>query len=235
MQSNNMNSELDPWAKMGNMGHNRDSGAVSEENLRKAEKWQKEMDKVPPFKERIDDTTEDMTGENSNEIDEQVLDASRILNYINEAPVGLDRAMEIIKTFNPIGVDDPWTELKQQLGIMQQKYKSKRAEQKDFFKTEAERREALQKNDFIQSESIPGANDKISRQNFEYALEQAKELIMSIDGGHEQKYVDLNNEAISAGMGKFDYAVKDKENKDVATLFGSLNELPNKENTDPSN
>lgn len=234
MQDNNTNPNLDPWAKMGDMGNRVSDEVPSEESLARAKEWESAMGNMPAFDgDNIGEQSNDLEQEDPVGFNKQIVDAGRILNYINQAPGDPEHNIEIIKNFDAKAYENPLVELEKQLGIMKDEYSSKKDEREDLIKNEDERKYTVQRNDIMMGENAPNISKNKSHQDFYYALEQVKALISNVDGGAESKYRNLNNEALSAGMGKLNYLVRNKKKKDMATLLNELGNLQDKKEIEP--
>lgn len=228
------NAEIDPWAKMGNMAGNK-SGEISQEGLAREAEWNNAMTGAPEFSgnqfgeaaqstpESPYETAVEQPASESPERDDNIADASAIINYgLNAAAreKGVEATIQAINNFVPNGTGDPIKQLFVELGI------DTGAEVKDVIE---ESRAIRPDENAFRSENI-NAPTTMNR-SYEGALnaiKEVKELVAEVQTS--PAYANLRAEAVRYNKGLFEYAVSKYGVRDLTVLFGALSEQ--KENPD---
>lgn len=243
----NTNTEIDPWAQMGNTVNN-NTGEVTQEGLEREAAWNEAMADAPEFQDPFSSpestpaetspqlTTETATPsqietppqseaqpENQPRRDENIADASAIINYgLNAAAkqLGVEHTIQIINNFVPNSQEDPISQLLKELGIDTKKEHDDLKDQSKAIKTDED--------SFRQDINAPSTTQK-STEGALKAIQDVKELVSDVQSS--PAYAKLRTEATSAGKGVFDYAVEKYPNRDFTVLFKELNNEKSKANT----
>ena len=230
MQDNT--AEKDPWAKLGNTIGNKTS-EVTPEGLAREASWNAAMADAPEFTgdqlneagiPNLPDSYEttvteptDVTAEEAPKRDENIADASAIINYgLNAASheKGVEQVIQTINNFVSKGDEDPIEQLFNDLDI------DTKTELKD---TAEEARAAKPEENAFRSEDInaPATINK-SHEGALAAIQNVKDLVTEVQTS--PAYADLRAEALSSGLGVFEYAVKKYAVRDLTVLFRALSE-----------
>lgn len=172
------------------------------------------------------ETVDDSSTAPEKSFDEDISNASQILNYANKTSFGAQDTIDKINTFDATLHENSQTELLQTLGIAQQNYNSTTEQYEDLNKIESQRNKDLQNSNFLNNENNSIEPQQKSKNNFENAVSEIKDLVNIVNTSEE--YSDLREKAKSAGMGPFDYIVKESPTRDLATLFGLISDFKNK-------
>ncbi len=200
---------------------------VSSENLEKAKDWKNAMSgetgsEVPEFKgdkfgiakeennyygEAVDDEVE-------NKYDSDLAEASNILNFGLDSmarTIGVEATINLIKSFDLSGSTDPIGDLMRNAGIDTEVEVNDLVDESEANASKvAEARRDI--NTSSHSKSVEAARN---------AILEMKELISEVEGA-DPRYDTLRNGAKSAGMGYFEYAIKDNNTRGLAELFQVL-------------
>lgn len=218
------NSEIDPWAQIGNMNTN-SNGEVSQESLERAAEWENSMSNAPEFAgDQFSDyqnTDSEMGAEQANNDSEtfnkSISDASAIINYgLNAAAreTSVDSVIQTINNFVPNYQESPVQQLLSELGIDTKKEVDDLNNEKEASKTE--------ENDFISNDINANFTTNKSIEGELQAIQDVKELVSEVQAS--PIYSQLRSEASSAGKGVFEYAVSKYPVRDLVTLFKTLSE-----------
>ena len=223
------NAEIDPWAKMGNVAGNK-SGEVSQDGLAREAEWNNAMTDAPEFSgnqfgeatpatpESSSEVATEQSADKSPERDDNVADASAIINYgLNAAARerGVEATIQAINNFVYNGDGDPIKQLFIELGI------DTGAEVKDLIE---ESRAAKPNEDAFRNENINAPNTiNKSLEGALNAIKEVKELVAEVQSS--PAYANLRAEAKKTGKGYFEYAVSKYGVRDLTVLFGSLGQL----------
>lgn len=223
-------ANIDPWAKLGNMGTGNKSNEVSEEGLKREAEWNEVMEDVPPFGGETPihthmETFPEIASPESNQTpseegeirDENISDASAIINFgLNAAAkqIGVEKVIEVIDGFVPNGRDDPIKQLFIELGV------DTKTERDDVF---YEARAAKPREEAFRSEDInaPITRNRALEAKFN-AIQEVKQLVAEVKSS--PAYSQLRSEAMTAGKGVFEYAVSKYDVRDLTVLFRALSE-----------
>ena len=151
------------------------------------------------------------------EYDDDMANASALINYgLNAASreMGVEAVMQGIKSFDSAGSDDPIGDLFRHLGVNTN-------EELDDIKDESYV-SAPEETEFRNESGMPKEVKKTKEGAFK-AIEDMKELISEVEGA-DPRYDELRHNARSAGMGYFEYAVKDFGVRSLVELFDVLRE-----------
>ena len=226
------NTNVDPWANMGNMAPGSQAGEARPEDLARAAEWEKSMTDAPEFNGGQPfgtETAADTTAEQGLEIenrDESIADASAILNYgLNAAAreKGVEAVVQAINNFIPDGKSDPIRQILTELGV----------ENVVEMNTIADESRAIRpaENTF-RSESVNAPTTlNRSESGALNAIQQMKELIAEVQTAPE--YTELRNDALKYGKGVFEYAVNKYGTRDLTVLFKELSTLKQSAKTAP--
>ena len=223
------NAEIDPWAKMGNVAGNK-SGEVSQEGLAREAEWNNAMTDAPEFSDNQFGEATPATPESSSEVateqsadksperDDNIADASAIINYgLNAAARerGVEATIQAINNFVPNGNGDPIKQLFVELGI------DTGTEVKDLIE---ESRAAKPNENTFRNENVnaPSTMNR-SQEGALNAIKEVKELVAEVQTS--PAYANLRAEAKKAGKGYFEYAVSKSGVRDLTVLFGSLSQF----------
>ena len=231
MQQDNA-AEKDPWANMGNTIGNK-TGEITQEGLAREASWSAAMTDAPKFAgDQLNETgipnlpnsyettiTEptDTAAEETPKRDESIADASAIINYgLNAASreKGVESVIQTINNFVPKGDEDPIRHLFNELSI------DTNTELKD---TAEEARATKPEENAFRSEDInaPTTANK-SHESALAAIQNVKDLVTEVQTS--PAYADLRAEALSSGLGVFEYAVKKYAVRDLTVLFRAISE-----------
>lgn len=161
------------------------------------------------------------TSEDGEEFNEAVSNASNIINYgLNAASreLGVEQVVQKINDFDPSGSSNPIGDLYLQLGV-------DTAEERNNIREEDVAAKPSESN-FRNSVNAPAPTEK-SNAGALKAIADMKELVADVEGA-DPRYEELRNNAKSAGMGYFEYAVKDYGVRGLAELFTVLSEQKKK-------
>lgn len=202
---------------------------VSSENLEKAKGWEMAMSgetggEVPVFKgdkygiakEENNYYGETIADEAENKYDSELAEASSILNFGLDSmarTIGVEATISLIKGADVNGSEDPIGDLMRKAGIDTKTEVDdlKDESEANVSKVAETRREV---NTPSHSTSVEAARN---------AILEMKELISEVEGA-DPKYDALRAGAKSAGMGYFEYAIKDYGTRGLAELFQVLAE-----------
>lgn len=203
-------ANTDPWANMGNLGIGNKSGEISEEGLAREAKWSSVMEDAPAF------AGESYTPEN-NERDDNIADASAIINYgLNAAAKehGVEQVIQTINNFVPEGQGDPIKQLYVELGV---------DNREEAVNVIDEAHAAKPREDFYRTENTnaPTTINK-SKEGALNAIKEVKGLVAEVMTSPD--YADLRAEAMKAGKGVFEYTVSKYNVRDLTVLFNALSE-----------
>ena len=208
---------------------------ASSENLEKARDWENAMsgksgNKVPGFKEdkygiakeENNYYGETVNDETENKFDNDLAEASNILNFGLDSVArtyGVEATINKIKKFDVSGKEDPIRDLFLEFGV----------------DTKAER-DDLNDESMANEEKVAEARREVNSPSRSTSVEAAvkaiqemKELISEIEGA-DPKYETLREGAKSAGMGYFEYAIKDYNTRGLTELFQVLKAQREKDN-----
>lgn len=200
---------------------------VLSDDLQKAKDWEMAMagekgGEVPEFKgdkygiakEENNYYGEAVDDESENKYDSDLAEASNILNFGLDSiarTFGIETTIKKIKEFDVSGRADPIGDLFLEFGI-DTKVEADDLDDEDeanATKVNVARREV---NAVSQSKSVEAARR---------AIQEMKELISEIEGA-DPKYETLREGAKQAGMGYFEYAIKDYNTRGLTELFQVL-------------
>jgi len=220
--------EKDPWANM-NVAPGMKTGEVSQEGLAREAQWNNIMSDAPEFSgdpvfggpkaEAPTETpaAEAPTAEQSPERDENIADATAIINYgLNAAAreKGVEPVIQTINNFVPNEDGDPIKQLFIELGV---------DTKEELTDVKEESRAAKPSENAFRNESVnapiiinKSANGALS------AIAEVKNLVAEVETSPD--YADLRAEAMSNGKGIFEYAVSKYNVRDLTVLFNALSE-----------
>lgn len=159
--------------------------------------------------------------ENMVEYDSGIADAEALVNYgLNVAAqkYGVENVVQKIRGFSPNGSKDPIQDFFEYMGIAMPENQNKMKETELANKTEGlESREG---------EKSP--SQKKSAEGAFKAIADMKELILEVEGA-DPRYKELREGAKQAGVGYFEYAVKDYGTRGLTELFQTLKEQREKD------
>ena len=223
------NAEIDPWAKMGNVAGNQ-SGEVNQEGLAREAEWNNVMNDAPEFSgnqfgettpptpESPYEPTTEQSIDNQLERDDNIADASAIINYgLNAAAreKGVEPTIQAINNFVPNGNENPIKQLLGELGI------NTGAEIKDLVE---ESHATKPDENAFRNENINAPNTmNKSQEGALNAIKEVKELVAEVQTS--PAYANLRAEAMHAGKGIFEYAVSKSGVRDLTILFSSLSQF----------
>ncbi len=154
---------------------------------------------------------------------QDIAEAASILNYgLNAASreIGIEKVVQGIKDFDLTGSDDPIKDLYEHLGIDTDKERSDMREEAMASKTsEIEYQSGVNRSAITEKSKIGAVK----------AIEEMKELISLVES-EDPRYNDLRSGAKSAGLGVFEYAVKNMAVKGLTDLFHVLSKQVEKAN-----
>lgn len=161
------------------------------------------------------------TSEDGEEFNKAVANAASIINYGMDAAsreLGVEQVVQRINDFDPSGSSDPIGDLYLHLGI-------DTAEERKNVRDEATAAAPVEAA-FRDSVNAPVTMNRTNTGAFK-AIEDMKELVAGVEGA-DPLYEELRNNAKSAGMGYFEYAVKDYGVRGLTELFKVLSEQKKK-------
>ena len=159
--------------------------------------------------------------EDGEEFNEDISNAANIINYgLNAASreLSVEQVVQRINDFDPTGSGDPIGDLYEHLGITT-------AEDRKDVKEEAAVA-APAETEFRESVNAPATMNKSVEGAFK-AIADMKALVADVEGA-DPRYEELRSKARLAGMGYFEYAVKDFGVQGLVELFQVLSEQKKK-------
>ena len=192
-----------------------------------ADNFEKSMENgVPPFageefgvaspdNNYYGESADDGKNEVENNYNEGVSDAARLIDYGLDAATkqfGVEGVVQRIKGFDVSGSMNPIGDFLKELGV---NTREERKELREENEAEKVSREEFRENMDVeqQKKSIEGALK---------AIADMKELIAEVEDA-DPRYEELRENAKRAGMGYFEYAVKEYGTRNLSKLFESLN------------
>ena len=210
---------------------------TSSENIARAENWKMAMSgetggEVPQFKgdefgvakEENNYYGEMVNDESEKQFDSDLAEASNILNFGLDSVArtyGVEATINKIKGFDASGRADPIGDLFLEFGIDTK-------HERDDFKDESEAN-ALKVDEARRETNA--SSQSTSAEAARHAIEEMKELISEVEGA-DSRYENIRDGARSAGMGYFEYAIKDYNTRGLAELFQVLINQKDKDETD---
>lgn len=185
-------------------------------------------DSVPPFSGFGSGEKNGENDSTATEYNEGLADASAIINYGIDAAVreegendaaAIQKVINVLRDFDVSNSENPIRDLFRSLGVESREEMSEVRDEADA--------SAPAELELRTQYSMPKTDER-SREGAIAAIESMKELIAEVEGA-SPIYEDLRQGARAAGMGVFEYAVKNSDTRSLTELFKVLAEQ--KENT----
>lgn len=195
---------------------------AGERNVPEAQDFAKSFENgVPEFagdsSNVLGNHAEGETAEDDANYDNDIANAAALINYGLDAAsreLGVERTVQLIKTFDPTGSENPIKDLFEYLGI------DTDSEREDvFLEAKASKTKEME---FREESGIPRTIQR-SNESALKAIEDMKELIIEVEGA-DPRYAELRDKAKTAGKGYFEYAVSNFETRGLTELFSVLAE-----------
>ena len=211
MDSQNQ-TEIDPWAKMGNSLSN-NAGEVTEEDLEREKEWVDAMEDAPEYAGPFgaSETITENKAEETPDRDESIAAASAVLNLGLNATAREKSVGEVVEAIKYYSLEDgknPIIPLNETVGIdTKEEFQDLKDEMKaskpkeDAFRSDVNAPATIQKNRFAAQE----------------AIRKFKDLIREVETS--PVYADLRAEALADGKSQnvFEYAAKKYNANNTAT------------------